>query len=319
MMAAQKRTTGLIDSLPQVRGSYEAYADLGKLTWFRVGGPAEVLFTPADVEDLTAFIKARPTDLPITMIGLGSNLLVRDGGVPGVTIRLSKAFNVIVADFDSLAIRCGAAAVDSNVATTARDAAIAGLEFLTGIPGTIGGALRMNAGAYGREIQDIFVAASAIDDNGEIRRLTREDMHFGYRHCGVPENWIFIGCELRGIQGERDVITARIREIRSERELAQPTQARTGGSTFANPPEAKAWKLIDDAGCRGLIRGGAQVSEKHTNFLINTGTATAADLEGLGEDVRRRVKDKSGIRLEWEIRRIGVNSDDPRALTKAMA
>ncbi len=312
MMAAQKKTPGLIDRLPPVRGQYEAYAPLAQSTWLRVGGPAEVLFVPADVEDLSLFMRSKPDDVPVTVIGLASNLLVRDGGIPGVTIRLGRAFNTIEADVVTL--RCGGSAVDASVATTARDNSIAGLEFLTGIPGTIGGGVRMNAGAYGREIQDVLISATAMDDSGEVKKLTREELGFGYRHCAVPETWVFIGAELKGIKGDPDTITARIREIRAEREDAQPVQSRTGGSTFANPPEAKAWELIDRAGCRGLTHGGATVSDKHCNFLVNTGTATASDLEHLGEEVRRRVRDVTGIPLAWEIRRVGVadtNDDAP--------
>ena len=289
-------------------------ADLGRMTWFRVGGPAEVLYSPADVEDLAAFLKNRPDDVPLHVVGLGSNMLVRDGGVPGVVIHLGKAFCGITPD--GLNVRCGAGAIDATIATAARDASIAGLEFLTGIPGTIGGGMRMNAGAYGAEIKDIFVSATALDAKGEVHQLSAADMGFSYRHCDVAEDWIFTGAELRGTPGNQDAITARIREIRTERDQTQPTQARTGGSTFANPPGSKAWALVDAAGCRGLIRGGAQISHKHANFLINTGTATAADLEGLGEDVRKRVKDQSGIELVWEVRRIGVTSDDPAALLR---
>jgi UDP-N-acetylmuramate dehydrogenase len=314
MMTAQVMSAGLLARLPAVRGGYEALVDLGRMTWFRVGGPAEVVFTPADVADLSAFLKAKPADVPVTVIGLGSNLLVRDGGVPGVVIKLGKAFNTIEAD--GLSLRCGAAAVDANVATAARDAAVAGLEFLTGIPGTVGGALRMNAGAYGREMQNICVGATALDLRGDVHKLSLEDLGFSYRHCAVPEGWVFIGAELRGVKGDPAAITERIRAIRAEREDSQPTQSRTGGSTFANPAEAKAWELIDKVGGRGLARGGAQVSEKHTNFLINTGAATAANIEGLGEEVRRRVKEQFGIRLEWEIRRIGVPTSDPQALTR---
>jgi len=303
-----------MDRLPKVRGGFEPMADLGRMTWFRVGGPAEVLFTPADVSDLGAFLKAKPADVPVTFIGLGSNLLVRDGGVPGVVIKLGKAFNTIEAD--GLTLRCGAAAVDANIATSARDASIAGFEFLTGVPGTIGGALRMNAGCYGREIQNICVSATALDVLGNVRKLSLDDLGFSYRHCSVPEGWVFVGAELRGVKGDPEAITARIREIRAEREDSQPTQSRTGGSTFANPAEAKAWQLVDQVGGRGLVRGGAMVSEKHTNFLINTGNATSADIEGLGEELRRRVKEKTGIRLEWEIRRIGVAATDPRALAR---
>ena len=303
----------LVERLPRVRGRYEPMADLGKLTWFRVGGPAEALFTPADVEDLSAFLKACPRDVALTVIGLGANMLVRDGGVPGVVIRLAKAFAMIEAD--GLSLRCGAGAINAAVATAARDAGIAGFEFLTGIPGTIGGGLRMNAGAYGREFKDIFASATALDRSGTIHKLDCAAMGFHYRHIDAAADLIFIGAEIAGVAGDADAITARMREIRTEREQSQPTQARTGGSTFANPPGNKAWALIDAAGCRGLTRGGAQVSPKHTNFLINTGAATAADLEGLGEDVRARVLAKSGVELRWEIRRIGVAAGDPSALT----
>jgi UDP-N-acetylmuramate dehydrogenase len=314
MMAAARTSSALIDRLPRVRGGYEAMADLGKLTWFRVGGPAEVLFTPADVADLEAFMAALPKDVPFTTIGLGSNMLVRDGGVPGVVIRLGRAFAVI--ETEGLHVRAGAGAAGSAVATAARDAGIAGLEFLTGIPGTIGGALRMNAGAYGTEIKDVFVSATGLNRAGKIVKLDATQMGFAYRHVDIGEDWTFLGAELKGTAGDKDAITARIRSIRAEREDSQPTQARTGGSTFANPPGAKAWELVDAAGCRGLMRGGAQVSPKHTNFLINTGSATASDLEALGEDVRARVKAQSGIDLHWEIRRIGVAVDHPRSLVR---
>jgi UDP-N-acetylmuramate dehydrogenase len=312
MMTARRARSGLLDRLPSVRGSYEPTANLGALSWFRVGGPAEVLFAPADVEDLSAFLRARPQDVPVTVIGLGSNMLVRDGGVPGIVVRLGKAFSTV--SVDEQIVRCGAGIADANVATAARDAALTGLEFLTGIPGTIGGALRMNAGAYGRETSDVFESASALDKNGNAQILTAADMGFAYRTTAVDENWIFTGAELKGEFGDKGTITARMREIRSEREAAQPTQARTGGSTFANPPGQKAWALIDDAGCRGLTIGGARVSEKHTNFLINTGNASAADLETLGDEVRRRVMESSGVELHWEIRRVGVSASDPTAL-----
>jgi UDP-N-acetylmuramate dehydrogenase len=312
MMAARHVTSGLIERLPRVRGRYDAFADLGKMTWFRVGGPAEVLFAPADVEDLAAFIKAKPADVPVTMIGLGSNMLVRDGGVPGVVIHLGKAFGTITVD--GLSLHCGAGAVDATVATAARDAAIAGLEFLTGIPGTIGGALRMNAGAYEREIKDVFTSATALDANGDVQKIDLAGMGFSYRHSDVPEDWIFLGATLTGTPGDRHAITARIREIRTEREQSQPVQSRTGGSTFANPKGAKAWQLIDAAGLRGKTIGGAQISPKHTNFLINTGTATAADLEALGEEARTRVKEGSGVDLHWEIRRLGVSKDSDMAV-----
>jgi UDP-N-acetylmuramate dehydrogenase len=312
MMSALRASSGLIERLPRVRGRYDAYADLGKMSWFRVGGAAEVLYAPADAEDLAQFLKNKPEGVPFTVIGLGSNMLVRDGGVPGVVIHLGKAFSTIVVD--GLTVRCGAGAVDATVAAAARDASIAGLEFLTGIPGTIGGALRMNAGAYERETKDIFTSATALDAKGEIKKLALADMGFSYRHTNVPEDWIFIGAAFTGTKGDRHEITARLRAIRAEREQSQPTQARTGGSTFANPPGVKAWALIDAAGMRGKQIGGAQVSPKHTNFLINTGTATAADLEALGEEVRARVKANAGISLAWEIRRIGVGKDAPNAV-----
>jgi UDP-N-acetylmuramate dehydrogenase len=317
MMAARHATPGLIDRLPRVRGRYDAMADLGKMTWFRVGGPAEVLFTPADAEDLAAFLKGRPEDVPVTVVGLGSNMLVRDGGVPGVVIHLGKPFSTITVD--GLTVRCGAGAVDATVANAARDAAIAGMEFLTGIPGTIGGALRMNAGAYEREIKDIFTSATVLDGRGEVQKLGFADMGFTYRHTNVAEDWIFIGAELTGVKGDRHEITARIRAIRSEREQSQPTQARTGGSTFANPPGVKAWALIDAAGCRGFTVGGAQISNKHANFLINAGGATASDIEAVGEHVRRRVKENSCIELQWEIRRVGVAKDAPNSLVGGAA
>ena len=311
-MMAARSITSLTDRLPRVRGSYDVMADLGKLTWFRVGGPAEVLFAPADVADLADFLKGCPRGVDLTVIGLGANMLVRDGGVPGVTIRLGKAFAGIAVD--GMTLKCGAGAVNATVATAARDAAITGLEFLTGIPGTIGGGLRMNAGAYGFEFKDIFRSATALDRSGVIHKLDAAAMGFHYRHIDAADDLIFVGAEIAGVPGDQDAITARMREIRTEREQSQPTQARTGGSTFANPPGHKAWKLIDDAGCRGLMRGGAQVSPKHTNFLINTGDATAGDLEGLGEDVRARVKAASGVELRWEIRRLGVPAEDSNAM-----
>ena len=308
MMAARLREERLIDRLPAVRGRLTENAPLSGITWFRVGGAAEVMFRPADAEDLATFLAGRPADVPVTVIGVGSNLLVRDGGVPGVVIRLGRGFAEITRDGPIL--RVGAAALDLNVALTAREAGLAGLEFLSGVPGTIGGALRMNAGAYGREMKDVTLAAEAIDLSGRKQYLTNRALGFGYRHCGVPEDWIFIAAELKGEPGEPADIQRRIDEIQQARADSQPLRTRTGGSTFANPsdPRAggrKAWELIDAAGCRGLARGGAMISEKHCNFLINTGTATAADLESLGEEVRARVLDKFGVKLEWEIRRIG--------------
>jgi UDP-N-acetylmuramate dehydrogenase len=294
----------LADRLPKVRGTYRANANLGQYTWFRVGGPAEVLFRPADEADLADFLAGRPDDVPVTVMGVGSNLLVRDGGVPGVTIRLGKGFAGLT--HDRGIVRAGAACLDLNVALQARDWGLAGLEFLSGIPGTIGGALRMNAGAYGSEMKDVTLAAEALDAKGERRYVTNGALCFGYRHTGMPADWIFVAAELKAEAGDPAAIGSRMAEIQAKRETAQPVRARTGGSTFANPDGAKAWELIDAAGCRGLARGGAMVSEKHCNFLINTGEATAADLEDLGEDVRARVFTKFGVELRWEIKRIGV-------------
>jgi len=293
------------DMLPPVRGSLTMGAALKDLVWFRAGGPAEVLFRPADADDLAAFLAARPADLRVSVIGVGSNLLVRDGGIPGVVVRLSSAFGKI--ETDGMRVRAGAAALDGAVARAAADAGIAGLEFLRGVPGTIGGALRMNAGCYGREIKDIFVEAIAIDGKGNKIRLSSADMAFEYRKArGAAEDLIFVEAVFEGTQGDPAAIRARMEELSANREASQPIKSKTGGSTFKNPPGHKAWQLIDEAGCRGFKIGGAQVSEKHTNFLINTGDATAADLEALGEEVRKRVQEKSGIALEWEIKRVGV-------------
>jgi UDP-N-acetylmuramate dehydrogenase len=293
------------DMLPPVRGTLTRDAPLKDLVWFRAGGPAEVLFRPADIDDLAAFIAARPADLRISVIGVGSNLLVRDGGVPGVVVRLSSAFGKI--ETNGMQVRAGAAALDGAVARAAADAGIAGLEFLRGVPGTIGGAMRMNAGCYGREIKDIFVEAVAIDGKGNKIRLSGTDMDFDYRKArGAGEDLIFVEAVFEGVAEEPAAIRARMDELSATREASQPVKSKTGGSTFKNPPGHKAWQLIDEAGCRGLMVGAAQVSPKHTNFLINTGDASAADLEALGEEVRRRVKEKSGIALEWEIKRIGV-------------
>lgn len=312
MMAAERNMTrDWVDALPPLKGRLQRDADLAKITWFRVGGPAELLFRPEDVEDLQAFLAAKPADVPVTVIGVGSNLLVRDGGVPGAVIRLGKGFADISVEGNLL--RAGAAAPDLYVARAARDAGLSGLEFLCGVPGTIGGALRMNAGAYGGEVKDILRRAWAIDTAGELRELTNEDMGFSYRHCGVAEDWIFTAAEFEGTPGDRETIAARMEEIGETRKDSQPVRSRTGGSTFANPPGQKAWQLIDAAGCRGMRMGGAMVSEQHCNFLINTGDATAADIEGLGEEVRRRVRANSGVELRWEIRRIGNAAKEGRA------
>jgi len=297
----------LIDRLPAVRGDLTADASLAEYTWFRVGGPADVLFQPADRDDLFDFLAGLPADVPVTVIGVGSNLLVRDGGVRGVVIRLGRSFGQIERAGDQM-IRAGAGAIDPAVSAFARDLGLAGLEFLTGVPGTIGGALRMNAGAYGGDMQAITVSATLVDAKGETKHLTAEEIGFSYRHTEVPEDWIFVECTLRGHAGDSAEIAAKMAAIRAAREDSQPLRTRTGGSTFANPPDTSAWKLVDEAGCRGLRVGGAQVSEKHCNFLLNLGDATAADIETLGEEVRARVKATSGVDLRWEIRRIGEAS-----------
>ena len=307
MMAAEHVTEHLINRLPAVRGRLRDDEPMARYTWFRVGGPAEVLFEPADIEDLQSFLKARPSDVPITIIGGTSNILIRDGGIPGITIRLGKAFANI--DIQSEQVRVGAAAADVNVARRTAEAGVAGLEFLVGIPGTIGGALRMNAGAYGTEIKDVFQSADAITQDGECVQLGITEMGFGYRRCTVPSSYIFIGATLQGTSGDVTAIHARMKDIQESRETTQPVRERTGGSTFANPEGHSAWALVDAARCRGLKIGGAMVSEAHTNFLINTGDATALDIETLGEEVRRRVKEDSGIDLHWEIRRLGVPNE----------
>jgi len=293
------------DMLPPVRGTLSHGAPLKDLVWFRAGGPAEVLFRPADADDLAAFIAAKPADLRVSVIGVGSNLLVRDGGIPGAVVRLSSAFGKI--ETDGMRVRAGAAALDGAVARAAADAGIAGLEFLRGVPGTIGGALKMNAGCYGREVKDVFVEATAIDAKGNKIKLSSAEMVFEYRKArGATDDLVFVEAVFEGTRDDPAAIKARMDELSANREASQPIKSKTGGSTFKNPPGQKAWQLIDHAGCRGLKIGGAQVSEKHTNFLINTGDATAADLEALGEEVRRRVQEKSGISLEWEIKRVGI-------------
>ena len=303
-MSVRHTTARLIDRLPSVRGAYVEDAPLAGVTWLRAGGGAEVLFRPADAEDLGAFIAGKPEDVPVTLLGAGSNVLVRDGGVPGVVIRLGRPFAQIVVD--GMTVVAGGMALDYNVAKACCDAAIAGFEFLSGIPGTIGGGLRMNAGAYGRELADIVVDVEIVTDTGAMRRLTKDEWGPTYRHSAVPEGWIFTGATMCGVRGDAVEIASAMAWVQAAREEAQPIRSRTGGSTFKNPPGAKAWELVDRAGCRGLRRGAAQISEKHCNFLINNGGATATDLEALGEEVRRRVADSCGITLEWEIRRLGV-------------
>lgn len=294
----------LRDRLPAVRGRIAADAPLAAVTWFRVGGHAEVLFRPADAEDLAAFLAGCPAGVPVTPVGVASNLLVRDGGIPGVVVRFGRGFAGVAVEGDR--ITAGAGTLDGTVAAVARDAGLGGLEFLSGVPGTIGGALRMNAGCYGREIADVLVELEAVDRAGRRHRVTAAEAGLSYRHCGLPEDWIFLAATFRGTPDDPEAIGRRMAELAQRREETQPIRARTGGSTFANPPGERAWRLIDEAGCRGLSIGGAQVSEKHCNFLVNTGAASAADIERLGEEVRRRVAARSGIRLAWEIRRIGV-------------
>lgn len=305
MMAVRREPTPrLIERLPRVRGRLTENAPLAQLTWFRVGGAAEVMFRPADLDDLAAFLAGKPKNVAVTVMGVASNLLIRDGGVPGVVIRLGRGFVDVVAGEDE--ITAGAGALDLNVALAACTAGIADLEFLSGIPGTVGGGLRMNAGAYGYEFKDALREVTALDGDGRRHDLEPGEMDLSYRHCGVPADWIFVAARLKGRRDDPSAIGARMAAIQAQREATQPIRARTGGSTFANPPGHKAWELIDRAGCRGLTRGGAAVSDKHTNFLINTGNATATDLEALGEEVRRRVRDTTGIGLEWEIKRIGA-------------
>lgn len=305
-----------------LRGRLRRDVTLAKRCWFAVGGLADWLFIPEDTEDLRHFMKQRPADLPLYILGVGSNLLVRDGGLRGIVLRLGSGFAGIRMTDDRITglpevrsghlvirssiIHAGAAALDVNVAHAAREAGIGGLEFLVGVPGTIGGAVAMNAGAYGKEMKDILVSVEAVDERGEVHRLTPEELGFSYRHSRLPEGWVCTSVVLKGEPEAQDVIAARMNKIIEEREGSQPTRARTGGSTFKNPPGAKkAWQLIDEAGCRGLSIGDARVSEKHCNFLINCGAANANELEALGEEVRRRVKEMSGVELEWEIKRIG--------------
>ncbi|HEU5018093.1 MAG TPA: UDP-N-acetylmuramate dehydrogenase [Pseudolabrys sp.] len=292
--------------LPNLRGRLIANQPLGDFTWFRVGGPAQALFMPEDESDLAYFLQRLPAEIPVTVIGLGSNLIVRDGGVPGVVVRLGRGFNDITAEADHR-IRAGAAVPDVKVARAAQQAGIAGLSFYRGIPGAIGGALRMNGGAYGRETKDVLIEVRAVDRNGKIHVLRNADMRYGYRHCDAPEELVFTQALFQGEAGDPAAIAADMDKITQAREETQPVKSRTGGSTFKNPPGHKAWQLIDAAGCRGLVVGDAQVSELHCNFLINRGGASAADIELLGETVRERVRAHSGVTLEWEIKRIGVS------------
>jgi UDP-N-acetylmuramate dehydrogenase len=311
-MMAAAAISHLADALPPLAGRIQAEARLAPVTWFRVGGPAEVLVRPASVSDLASFLAALPLHLPLTVIGAASNLIVRDGGIAGVTLRLARGFGDVAVDGNG--VIAGAAALDANVAEHAAQAGLSGLEFLSGIPGAIGGAVAMNAGAYGGDVAGTLDWADILTRQGEPVRLSAAEIGFSYRHSGLPAGSVVVRARFHARPGDHAVIAARMADIRASREATQPVRARTGGSTFRNPPGARAWELIDAAGCRGLTRGAAQVSEKHCNFLLNTGHATASDLEGLGEEVRRRVQAVSGITLDWEIKRIGVPGTKPEVV-----
>ncbi|HEY3223085.1 MAG TPA: UDP-N-acetylmuramate dehydrogenase [Pseudolabrys sp.] len=289
--------------MPELRGRLLANQPLGEFTWFRVGGPAQAFLIPEDENDLAYFLRNLSTEIPVTVIGAGSNLIVRDGGVPGVVIRLGRGFNDV--RIEEHRVTAGTAMLDVMVARAAQAAGVAGLAFLSGIPGTIGGALRMNGGAYGGETKDVVLETRGIDRQGNLRTFSNGEMGFSYRHCSAPDDVIFTAAVLQGRAGEPEQIAGEMATIKKKREASQPRN-RTGGSTFKNPPGHSAWKLVDEAGCRGLTIGGAQVSELHSNFLINLGSASAADIETLGETVREKVKESSGIDLEWEIKRVGV-------------
>jgi UDP-N-acetylmuramate dehydrogenase len=307
----------LLSRLPAARGVLTPMRPLDDLTWLRVGGPAEVLFQPADVDDLSAFLAALSSDIPVTALGVGSNLIVRDGGVPGVCIRLGRGFNSLRREGET-GLRAGAAVLDAQLAKAAGSYGIAGLEFLRGVPGAVGGAIRMNAGCYGSYVADVFTGALAIDRRGRRVTLTPDDMDFGYRRCGLPEDLIFVEAGFEGRPDAPEAVQARMEDLLRRRAESQPVRERTAGSTFRNPAgfsstgrpddthEMKAWALIERAGCRGLTLGRAQMSPMHANFLVNTGGATAADLENLGEMVRSKVLETTGVQLEWEVRRIGI-------------
>jgi len=295
-----------VAEMPKVRGKLTADAPLAPLVWFKSGGNAQWLFEPADTEDLAEFLRDLDPGVPVMALGLGSNMIVRDGGVPGVVVRLGKAFAKIE-PLDETSIRCGGGASGILVSSTARDAGIAGLEFLRGIPGTVGGFVRMNGGAYGREVKDILISASLVLRSGEVEEWPLKRLGYSYRHSAVPQGAVVVGASFRGRPGDPAKIGAEMERIAAAREETQPIRSRTGGSTFKNPAGHKAWALIDAAGCRGMTLGGAQVSEKHCNFLLNLGSATSAEIEALGEEVRRRVRARTNIALEWEIQRIGVD------------
>jgi UDP-N-acetylmuramate dehydrogenase len=292
-------------ALPPLRGTAEHQGSLADFIWFRTGGPAEWLVRPESVQDLANFMAGLDPATPVLPVGVGSNLIVRDGGVPGVVVRLPKAMAKVAVEPDNR-VRAGAGAMGISVASAARDAGIAGLEFLRGIPGTVGGAVRMNAGAYGRDTSNILIEATLVTRDGAIETWPAERLGYTYRHSELPEGAVVVEAVFEGVPGDKAVIAAEMDRIAAEREASQPLRSRTGGSTFKNPEGDKAWRLIDAAGCRGLRRGDAQVSEKHCNFLLNLGGATSADIEALGEEVRQRVKAQSGVLLEWEIQRVGV-------------
>ena len=294
----------MASTIPATRGRLKENETLAPMTWFRVGGPAEFLLRPADVQDLCDFMAQLPLEMPITVIGAASNLIVRDGGINGVVIKLARGFGEVEIEADG--IIAGAAALDITVSEHAASAGLSGLEFLSGIPGTIGGAVAMNAGAYGGDMAGVLDWVEIVTRAGELKRLAVQELGLTYRHSNLPADAVVVRARLRAQPGEAALIAARMAEIKTKREATQPVRARTGGSTFANPDGQKAWELVDGAGCRGLTVGQAQVSDLHCNFLLNLGGATAAELEGLGEEVRKRVLEKSGISLRWEIKRIGV-------------
>ena len=311
-MSAVAALSHLTDRLPTMAGRIVADAALAPFTWFRVGGPAEALVRPASAADLGKFLGALPHGIPVTILGAASNVIIRDGGIQGVVIRLARGFNDIKVEADGIV--AGAACLDATVAEHAASAGLTGLEFLSGIPGSVGGAVAMNAGAYGGDVADTLDWAEFVSRTGDLVRIQAAGLAFAYRHANLPAGAVVVRARFRARTGDKLTIIARMAEIRANREATQPVRARTGGSTFRNPPGQKAWELIDAAGGRGLARGAAQVSEKHCNFLLNTGSATAADLEGLGEELRRRVLDLSGTSLEWEIKRLGVPVPTPWSL-----
>ena len=303
-MLEDKKECELINRLPRVKGQLRANVDLSKLTWFRVGGPAEVMFWPYDLDDLSYILKERPQDIPITIIGTGSNIIVRDGGVPGIVVRLNRTFNHI--SINNRIIKVGSGVSNLTLANFARDHNVTGLEFLYGIPGTIGGAIFMNAGCYGSEIKDVVKEIEVVNSQGNVSKLSSSEIEFGYRQTKLPDGLVVLGAELQVSSSNIILISKKMDLIRKERETYQPMKKATGGSNFTNPQGKKAWKLIHEAVCRGMSIGGASVSEKHCNFLINRGSASALDLENLGEEIRKRVFESSGIKLSWEIKRIGI-------------